>query len=212
MPPSPAAEAVARFEPRKLALVRAAYDLIARAGFENLRTRAVADRVGCNVATLHHYFPTKEALIGGVALYLAAQFETVRAPAGPAGSARDRLAQEFADTSFYMREQPDMMEVMRELSARARRDQAIAAIIEPLTRYWRMSLEQVIAEGMTSGDFDPGMSADEAAGVLIALLWGAASLPLRPDDLTDVRRAVESWLIPEPSTQEPSTQSKRAKR
>ena len=186
MPHSPAAEAVARFEPRKLALVRAAYGLIAEAGFENLRTRAVADRVGCNVATLHHYFPTKEALIGGVALYLAVQFETVRAPAGPAGSAQDRLAREFADAAFYMREQPEMMDVMRELSARARRDPAIAAVVEPLTRYWRASLEQVVAGGM-------------AAGVLLALMWGAATLPLKPDDLNHARRAVGLWLGSEPS-------------
>lgn len=199
MPQSPAAEAVARFEPRKLALVRAAYGLIAEAGFENLRTRAVADRVGCNIATLHHYFPTKEALIGGVALYLAVQFETVRAPAGPEGSAQDRLAREFADAAFYMREQPEMMDVMRELSARARRDPAIAAVVEPLTRYWRASLEQVIAEGMASGEFDPEMSADEAAGVLLALMWGAATLPLKPDELNHAHRAVGLWLGSEPS-------------
>jgi AcrR family transcriptional regulator len=201
MPLSPAAEAVARFEPRKLSLVRAAYDLIASAGFENLRTRAVADRVGCNVATLHHYFPTKEALIGGVALYLAVQFETVRAPAASAATARDRLAQEFADAAFYMTEQPDMMEVMRELSARARRDPAIAAIIEPLTFYWRLSLKDIIAEGVAGGDFDPGMSADAAAGVLIALLWGVVMLPLEPDAMGDVRRVVERWLVSEPSAQ-----------
>jgi AcrR family transcriptional regulator len=200
VPQSPAAAEVARFEVRKLALVRAAYELIAHEGFENLRTRAVADRVGCNVATLHHYFPTKEALIGGVALYLAAQFETLRAPAAPPASARERLVQEFADTAFYMSEKPDMIEVLRELSARARRDPAVASVVEPLKGHWRASLEQMIADGVAKGEFDPGMSVREAAGVLIALFWGAATLPLRPDELARARRAVERWLAPEPST------------
>ena len=41
------------------------------------------------------------------------------------------------------------------------------------------ALEQVVAGGMASGEFDPEMSADEAAGVLLALMWGAATLPLK---------------------------------
>src|SRR5256885_4284878 len=51
---------------RKTALVQAAYRAIAAEGFEGLRTRDVAGDAGVNVATLHYYFPTKEALIRGV--------------------------------------------------------------------------------------------------------------------------------------------------
>src|SRR5262245_22947736 len=51
---------------RRRALVAAAYRRIASGGFEGLRTRDVAADVGVNVATLHYYFPTKEALIRGV--------------------------------------------------------------------------------------------------------------------------------------------------
>jgi len=79
LPQSPA-QAVAQLDDRRLNLVRAAYGIIASDGFESLRTRDVAEKVGINVATLHYYFPSKESLIGAVALYLAAQFETVHAP------------------------------------------------------------------------------------------------------------------------------------
>src|SRR5262245_14153381 len=51
---------------RREALVAAAYQRIAREGFEGLRTRDVAADVGVNIATLHYYFPSKEALIRGV--------------------------------------------------------------------------------------------------------------------------------------------------
>lgn len=40
---------VAIADERRLSLVRAAYDIIATEGFERLRTRDVADRVGINV-------------------------------------------------------------------------------------------------------------------------------------------------------------------
>src|SRR6516165_8179591 len=86
---------------RRDSLVRAAFVCLAADGFEGLRTRSVADRAGVNIATLHYYFPTKEALIGGVADYLASQFITLHAPPVPQTAALDRLHQEFADACFY---------------------------------------------------------------------------------------------------------------
>src|SRR6266480_4421461 len=54
-----------RKEGREQALVQAAFNQIAERGFEGLRTREVAAGVGLNIATLHYYFPTKEAPISG---------------------------------------------------------------------------------------------------------------------------------------------------
>ena len=53
-------------EAQRQALARAAYQIIAESGFEGLRTRDVAERVGVNIATLHYYFSTKEDLVRGV--------------------------------------------------------------------------------------------------------------------------------------------------
>jgi AcrR family transcriptional regulator len=87
---------------RRQSLVGAAFEPIAADGFEGLRTRSVAARAEVNIATLHYYFPTKEALIGGVAQYIAAQFVALHgAPPVPSGSAAlDRLRQEFSDLRF----------------------------------------------------------------------------------------------------------------
>src|SRR5580692_8395078 len=88
---------------RRAALLQAAFDVIAEAGFEGLRTRAVAERAGVNIATLHYYFPSKQALVEGVAQFLGAKFVAFHGPAGsPTGySALDRLRQEFADGRYY---------------------------------------------------------------------------------------------------------------
>src|SRR3954447_18675678 len=64
VPPVRARQAAA---PRLPAIAAAARSLIAERGFEGLRTRDIAERVGINVATLHYHVPTKEALIEIVA-------------------------------------------------------------------------------------------------------------------------------------------------
>src|SRR5437667_11592279 len=55
---------------RRRSLVQAAFELIGEKGFEELRTRDVAQRAGVNIATLHYYFGSKEDLIEAVVEYL----------------------------------------------------------------------------------------------------------------------------------------------
>src|ERR687886_1820791 len=73
---------------RRRALVAAAYRRIATDGFEGLRTRDIASDVGVNIATLHYYFPTKEALIRSVVGYAMQRFVATM-PGG--GSPLDQL-------------------------------------------------------------------------------------------------------------------------
>src|SRR5437773_9775968 len=59
---------------RRGELIMAAYRRLATDGFEGLRTRDIAADVGVNIATLHYYFPTKEALIRSVIGYAMQRF------------------------------------------------------------------------------------------------------------------------------------------
>src|SRR6516162_2642021 len=142
---------------RRQSLVQAAFAAIAQDGFEGLRTRSVAARAGVNIATLHYYFPTKEALIDGVAQYLSAQFRSLHGPTPkPSGSwALDRLRQEFSDVRFYRTQHPDLGSVMLELQLRGRRDRKIANIVDPLLGRWRAGLEAMVRAGIEEGVFDP---------------------------------------------------------
>ena len=185
-------------EDRRQNLVRAAFECIAADGFEGLRTRSVAERAGVNIATLHYYFASKEALIGGVAEYLASQFISLHAksvtPSGSSGL--DRLHQEFADAHFYYREHPDLAAVLFELQLRGRRDPAIRKIIEPLTGHWRAGIETWmqagVAEGVFRGDLDPAAGAT----LLVSALSGAACLELGAARLDQIFEEVDRWLLP----------------
>src|SRR5690349_14768911 len=84
--------APSRADERRQALVAAAFGRIANDGFEGLRTRDVAADVGVNIATLHYYFPTKEALIRGVIGYAMQRFTaTMPRDGSPAQQLRAHL-------------------------------------------------------------------------------------------------------------------------
>jgi TetR/AcrR family transcriptional regulator, regulator of cefoperazone and chloramphenicol sensitivity len=187
---------------RRDSLVRAAFACLAADGFEGLRTRSVADRAGVNIATLHYYFPTKEALIGGVADYLASQFITQHAPpvASTGKPALDRLHQEFADAHFYSTERPELTAVLFELQLRGRRDPAIRQIIEPLFGHWQYGIERFLAAGREDGAFRSDLDPASAAALFVAALTGANWLRLPRVQLDAIFVAIEAWLMPREQT------------
>ena len=144
---------------RQEALVQAAFELIAERGFEGLRTRDVAGKVGVNIATLHYYFPTKEKLIRGVVGYAMGRFRTTLQPAGSPG---EQLRAHFAGVRRLARDEPKVFAVMGELAMRARRDRAIAAILRGAAK------EGAIASEAKSGDL---------AAIIVATLKGLFIVP-----------------------------------
>jgi TetR/AcrR family transcriptional regulator, regulator of cefoperazone and chloramphenicol sensitivity len=183
---------------RRDSLVRAAFACLAADGFEGLRTRSVADRAGVNIATLHYYFPTKEALIGGVADYLATQFITLHAPpvASTGKAALDRLHQEFADAHFYSGERPELIAVLFELQQRGRRDPAIRQIVEPLFGHWQYGIERFLAVGIEDGVFRSDLDPAAGAALFVAAMTGANCLRLSRAQLDAIFAAIEAWLMP----------------
>jgi AcrR family transcriptional regulator len=110
-------------EDRQQALVRAAFNQIAERGFEGLRTREVAAGVGLNIATLHYYFPTKEALIRGVVAHAMDRFRSTLAPHG---SPADQLRNHLRAVRKLLRDEPEIGAVMGELALRSARDPSLA--------------------------------------------------------------------------------------
>jgi AcrR family transcriptional regulator len=67
--------------------------LMARCGARGTSMRAVAAAIGCNVATLYHYFPSKHDLLqAAIAHRRAADLAPQPFPEGIAGSVEQRLA------------------------------------------------------------------------------------------------------------------------
>jgi AcrR family transcriptional regulator len=168
VPPSPVRRAT---ETRLPEIAAAARSLIAERGFEGLRTRDIAERVGINVATLHYHVPTKERLIEIVAQSMRDDF-IAQSKARPRQGLDplQELKQELSDARDTMRDNPDLYVVFTELVERARRDPKVDAAIRPMQQYWHQQLVDIFTRGRRDGSFRPDIDPRAAALVMMGAL------------------------------------------
>src|SRR5712692_10688794 len=152
---------------RRQALVQAAFNQIAERGFEGLRTREVAAGVGLNIATLHYYFPTKEALIRGV---VAHAMERFRSTLAPHGSPADQLRNHLRAVRKLLRDEPEIGAVMGELALRSARDPALARIMRQTNDAWHQTVRGLLRRAVREGHLRPELDSDDVAALIVAAL------------------------------------------
>ncbi|WP_165423333.1 TetR/AcrR family transcriptional regulator [Ktedonosporobacter rubrisoli] len=188
-------EATRKSENRAQALVLAAYNCIAEKGFEGLRLREIAEQVGINHATLHHYFPTKEALIQAVVLYATQRLaQTVGASEG---APAEQLRAHFKLIRQQMQEEPSLFIVLTEVGMRAQRDPAIRAIASQQAERWHAFFVKILKAGIEQGDWSADLDAEAAASTIVAVIQ---SITLINTKLSSVRmeqalQQLERWLV-----------------
>jgi AcrR family transcriptional regulator len=178
---------------RRQALVRAAFARIARDGFEGLRTRDVAADVGVNVATLHYYFPTKEALIRAVFGHAMHKFG---ATMPTTGSPAEQLRRHLTALRRLLKEDRELFAVMGELTLRAPRDAAIATIVRD-DDAWHHTIRELIRRGAEQGSLRADLDPDDASALLISAIKGVSlptSASFRPERVDQSFRQIEQWL------------------
>jgi AcrR family transcriptional regulator len=174
---------------RRQELVTAAYQQIARLGFEGLRTRDVAAAAGVNVATLHYYFPTKEALIGDVLKHAMQRFRSSM-PSG--GTPTEQLRSHFAGIRRLVREEPELFAVMGELALRSARDPAIRELYQQTTNIWQATVRGLLAKAVRDGLVTGSRNLDAQASLVVSALTGASMIPLaRPARLNETIAELE---------------------
>ena len=182
---------------RRHAIAAAARALIVEKGFEGLRTRDIAQRVGINIATLHYHVPSKEALIGLVAESMRAEFQQQSASRPRAGLPPLRqLRMEFEDFAETMAERPELITLLIELAQRARRDPAIDRVMAPMHAFWMGQFVDIFTSGIADGtfraDLDPLAATVIVTGALTDFWRNTDGVP---DTLYRVTRELERAFV-----------------
>jgi AcrR family transcriptional regulator len=162
----------ARGDERRQALIMAAYHIIAEKGFEGLRVRDVAARVGLNIATLHYYFETKSDLVRGVVEYMLHQFKTFRPAAPDIEDAAQWLRQEFIDLDYQVKNSPEMFTVLHEIYVQARHDSVVNKIVREMDSQWHGYIMGICYKGVQTGVFRADLDPDRASWLIVALITG----------------------------------------
>src|SRR4030081_1864238 len=179
-------------EDREQALVQAAFNQIAERGFEGLRTREVAAGVGLNIATLHYYFPTKEALIRGVVAHAMDRFRSTLAPHG---SPADQLRNHLRAVRKLLRDEPEVGAVMGELALRSARDSSLAHIMGAAFKAWHLTLRGLLQRAARNGYLARDLNYDDVAALIMATLTSTSLPSAASADRNDrAFRHLEGWL------------------
>lgn len=179
---------------RRESLTLAAYRLIAERGFEGLRTRDIAKAVGVNIATLHYYFPTKEALVKAV---VAHAFTRFRSTLTPEGTATDQLRQHFGGLRRLSRDEPELFAVMGELALRAPRDPVIGSLMQATDDAWHGMMRALLRRARAEGGIDADIDPDDFAALVVVALRGTYLLPVassHPEQIDRALRQIERIL------------------
>jgi AcrR family transcriptional regulator len=173
---------------RKRAIAAAARSLIVEKGFEGLRTREIADRVGINIATLHYHIPTKDALIELVAQSMKEDFMAQYQRYPRVGLDPRRLLElEIDQHRDTRRHNPELLLVMEEMGRRARHDASIARYIDPMRMFWRQQIIDILKAGVADGSFRANLDPEGASFMVIGTM--VAMSMYRLDDDTSVSAA-----------------------
>ena len=179
---------------RRQALVAAAFNRVAAAGFEGLRTRDVAADAGVNVATLHYYFPTKESLIRGVVGQAMLRFSR---SLSADGTASEQLRRHLSLLRRMLKEDTELFAVMGELALRAARDPVIASILRDTDEPWHRQVASLLRRGVEQGCLSADLDPEDAAAVIIAAIKGVSlpgESPLRQMRIDQAFDQLERWL------------------
>jgi AcrR family transcriptional regulator len=172
--------------------VRAAFTVIAERGFEGLRTRDVAAEAGVNIATLHYYFPSKEALIRGVVDHAMERFQSTLASQG---SPAEQLRNHLRAVRRLLRDEPELGAVMGELALRSARDEALAGLLRETNAAWHKTMRGLLRRAVREGQLGPEFDSDDAAALVVAVLASMMLPPLASAPISDqAMRRLERWL------------------
>jgi len=189
-----------RGEAQKQKLVDAAYDIIARQGFEGLRTRDVALHAGLNISTLHYYFESKEDLIRGVAQRLLSEFKSNADHQGLKKNPVERLHRAFADQVHLIRTRPATYVVVMELFTKSLHDPKLGPVVKELLDTWEKHFRSFITDGLHSGQMAADSDPLVTTRMLQCLMLGRAlTFLIRGEDLSrdPMYHQVSRWLSAE---------------
>lgn len=186
-------------ESKRMALLDAASQCFAQAGFVATRTADICARAGMSAGNLFHYFASKHEVL--LAL-VAREGEQIQQAMAPLAEAEDPMTEllAFLDQVCQLACDRHYAGLALEISALGHRDEAVARLVKANDRYLRDGLEALVRAADKAGQLQTVLSAAEAANWLATLIDGmfarvAADADFHPNQQTEVLQGLVVHLL-----------------
>lgn len=176
---------------KRVALLEAAFDVIAEKGLVGLRTRDVVERAGVNISMLHYYFGTKDGLIVAVVAHTREQWR--RSEGGPPHTLRDH----FAESAARFHADPRLGVVLQELSLHALRDPATRTAFAAMFADWNRRVAEILRHEQGLGLRPASLDPERAAVAVTSFVMGAnmqRGVDPTAFDFAAVTAQLDRWL------------------
>lgn len=174
-------EPTARWASRHKEVVDAAATAFAEKGFVGASTRDIADRLGIRAASLYYYLPSKDAALAAVCEWGVQDFiENLRGILARPEPAADKVRAAVANHLAPLRSRPAADYIRVFLRHRHELPDGPRQAVARLAAQYQSLIEQIFAEGLSSGEFRSDLDPKLATLALLGLcnsVIGARSLP-----------------------------------
>ncbi len=175
-----------RHEEKRREILEAAGRCFMRDGFHGATTAQICAEANISPGHLYHYFDSKEAIVAGMAEARLDQaterFERLMESPDPVGAliADIKNAKTRKDTAGQT--------LQLDVLAEARRNPAMAKIVQDNTRRARTMLAAFLRKGQERGQVDPSLDPELTAAVLMGVVDCTKSMAIR-DPKLDMKKA-----------------------
>jgi len=181
---------------RRVAMLRAALEVIAERGFPDTRIADVADQAGTSPALVIYYFRTKDNLLTEAMRFAEDLWYELGARRMDALTSAAARLEEIVSMTFLDEgddELPDSWKLWLDLWAQSVRHPEVARVREEFDAHWRETIADIVRGGQASGEFVE-LDATEFAITLSALLDGLAVQIALDDPVVDPQRAFRATM------------------
>lgn len=177
-------------------IVTAARRTFARRGYDATTNREIAADVGITTGAVYHYFESKADLY--VAVYAETQrtvYDAFEAGLAAAGSLVERLVA-ILDVSARLAEiEPALGGFIVGVPVEAHRHDELRERLRPLQTRADQFMRRVVDDAVGRGELAPGVGAEAARDLLVALLTGLAARSFTLHDAERHRRTIAAATL-----------------
>lgn len=172
---------------RETQITRAAYEIIAKNGYENITVQDIADRAGFSKGIVYYYFKSKDdvmvSLFDSIIAVIDNRFADVRRQSP---DPRQQLESVVRISLDIVNEHIEFYRVIMVFWTHIHHKQFMREINAKLFSHWRREIEKILDLGMARGAFKPSLAVNLTASSIIARVLGVSLQYIFDPDAMDL--------------------------